>query len=117
MGLTTIPAGPISLHASPGEATPNKLLKIKAPGSARGEQAEDFDSLTRKQPTPAVPQADQIEEEDGEGQESDKAPEDEDNKDRNKIPACCKTKSCRLCRELCFRDPSKRQKSCTRIIC
>lgn len=65
-------ANPVVPHANHGDTTPKKT-----PGSARGEQGEDFDALTRKQGAPAA-QVDQGDDEEGEAQESDKAPGDED---------------------------------------
>jgi hypothetical protein len=53
-------ANPVVPHANHGDTTPKKT-----PGSARGEQGEDFDALTRKQGAPAA-QVDQGDDEEGE---------------------------------------------------
>lgn len=43
--------------------------------------------------------------------------EDESEKARKRIPFLCRRRQCKVCRELCYRDPKKPKKSCTRILC
>lgn len=86
-------------------------------GSGRGEQVEDVDTAAPRKAAPLAVHPEQGDDDEAEGHDSDKEAGAGEGKRHSRAPTCCRARACRTCRELCCRDPTKRKKSCTRIVC